>query len=411
MPFTRFIHYCYMMRQIINHFTDDDLYKFTMCCAVIDNYPRAWVKYEFNDRDNTVYPKGFADLVMEQVGYLEKLTITDEEIAFMRRKCYYLPDWFYIYLRGFRFSRKWVHARQDEDGHLHIEFEGVWAEAILLEVKMLAIVSELYYIVRGEEDRFDYDAYYPKSYHKAERLLAAGCTYSDFGTRRRASFQAEDTVVRAMKDCQEARDWKGRFVGTSNVYLAMKYDLTPVGTMAHEFIAAIGGMYGPQMANHIAMNAWRHTFNGALGTFLYDTFGWNIFSLNFSEDFANLFKGLRVDSGDNMEQLQKICTKYRSLGIDSKSKQVIFSNALDTDRAIALQQEAEKYVQPSFGIGTHFTNDFDGIRPMNIVIKLVAAKITESWPFYNDTCKISEDIGKHTGNPEVIRRFMEALHL
>jgi len=400
-----------MMRQIINHFTDDDLYKFTMCCAVIDNYPRAWVKYEFNDRDNTVYPKGFADLVMEQVGYLEKLTITDEEIAFMRRKCYYLPDWFYIYLRGFRFSRKWVHARQDEDGHLHIEFEGVWAETILLEVKMLAIVSELYYIVCGEEDRFDYDAYYPKSYHKAERLLAAGCTYSDFGTRRRASFQAEDTVVRAMKDCQEARDWKGRFVGTSNVYLAMKYDLTPVGTMAHEFIAAIGGMYGPQMANHIAMNAWRHTFNGALGTFLYDTFGWNIFSLNFSEDFANLFKGLRVDSGDNMEQLQKICTKYRSLGIDSQSKQVIFSNALDTDRAIALQQEAEKYVQPSFGIGTHFTNDFDGIRPMNIVIKLVAAKITESWPFYNDTCKISEDAGKHTGNPKVIRRFMEALHL
>ena len=399
------------MRQIINHFTDDDLYKFTMCCAVIDNYPRAWVKYEFNDRDNTVYPKGFSDLVMEQVGYLEKLTITDEEIAFMRRKCYYLPDWFYIYLRGFRFSRKWVHARQDEDGHLHIEFEGVWAETILLEVKMLAIVSELYYIVCGEEDRFDYDAYYPKSYHKAERLLAAGCTYSDFGTRRRASFQAEDTVVRAMKDCQEARDWKGRFVGTSNVYLAMKYDLTPVGTMAHEFIAAIGGMYGPQMANHIAMNAWRHTFNGALGTFLYDTFGWNIFSLNFSEDFANLFKGLRVDSGDNMEQLQKICTKYRSLGIDSQSKQVIFSNALDTDRAIALQQEAEKYVQPSFGIGTHFTNDFDGIRPMNIVIKLVAAKITESWPFYNDTCKISEDAGKHTGNPKVIRRFMEALHL
>lgn len=399
------------MRQIINHFTDDDLYKFTMCCAVIDNYPRAWVKYEFNDRDNTVYPKGFADLVMEQVRYLEELTITDEEIAFMRRKCYYLPDWFYIYLRGFRFSRKWVHVWQDEDGHLHIEFEGVWAETILLEVKVLAIVSELYYIVCNEKDKFDYDAYYHKTYHKAERLLEAGCTYSDFGTRRRASFQAEDTVVRAMKDCQEARDWKGRFVGTSNVYLAMKYDLTPVGTMAHEFIAAIGGMYGPQMANHIAMNAWRHTFNGALGTYLYDTFGWNIFSLNFSEDFANLFKGLRVDSGDNMEQLNRICAKYRSLGIDSKTKQVIFSNALDTDRAIALQHEAEKYVQPSFGIGTHFTNDFDGIRPMNIVIKLVAAKITESWPFYNDTCKISEDNGKHTGDPQVIRRFMEALHL
>ena len=410
------------MRQIINHFTDDDLYKFSMCCAVIDNYPRAQVKYMFNGRDNLVYPEGFADLVMEQVGYLENLVITDEEIEFMKRKCYYLPDWFYIYLRGFRFKKEWVKAWQDDERHLHIEFEGQWAETILLEVKVLAIVSELYYIVTGQDATFDYDAYYTKAYNKAERLIAAGCKFSDFGTRRRASFKAEDTIVRAMKAAGEDFEQShsvspepagkaGRFVGTSNIYLAMKYDLIPIGTMAHEFIAAIGGMYGPQMANHIAMNAWRHTFNGALGTFLYDTFGWSIFSLNFSEDFANLFKGLRIDSGDNIDQLKKICAKYESLGINPKTKQVIFSNALDTDTAIELQRIAEKYVQPSFGIGTHFTNDFDGIRPMNIVIKLVAVKITESWPFYNDTCKISEDDGKHTGKPEVIKRFMDAIHL
>ncbi len=402
------------MRQIISHFTDDDLYKFSMCCAVIDNYPRAQVKYQFADRDDLVYPDGFSDLVMEQIGYLENLVITDEEIAFMKRRCYYLPDWFYIYLRGFRFNRKWVKAWQDDEGHLHIAFEGVWAETILLEVKVLAIVSELYYIVTGQDKNFDYDAYYKKTYHKAERLLSAGCIFSDFGTRRRASFKAEDTIVRAMVDCQKNRvnrmSRNGQFIGTSNVYLAMKYDVTPVGTMAHEFVAAIGGMYGPQMANHIAMNAWRHTFNGALGTYLYDTFGWNIFALNFSEDFANLFKGLRVDSGDNVDQMMRICAKYESLGINPKTKQVIFSNALDTDRVIALQHEAEKYVQPSFGIGTHFTNDFDGVRPMNIVIKLVAVKITESWPFYNDTCKISEDDGKHTGKPEVIQRFMQAIH-
>ena len=191
----------------------------------------------------------------------------------------------------------------------------------------------------------------------------------------------------------------------------MKHDVLPVGTMAHEFICAIGGMYGPQMANHIAMNLWRNTFRGALGTYLYDSFGWDIFSLNFSEDFANLFKGLRVDSGDNYGELMKIVEKYRSLGIDPRTKQVIFSNALDTAAAIEIQQYARQYCQPSFGIGTHFTNDFDGVKPMNIVIKLIAAKITESWTFYNDTCKISEDEGKHTGNPEVVRRFMEALHL
>ena len=218
-------------------------------------------------------------------------------------------------------------------------------------------------------------------------------------------------MVRAMKDCYNSKSWKGRFVGASNVYLAMKHALIPVGTMAHEFICAIGGMYGPQMANHIAMDSWRNTFRGALGTFLYDSFGWDIFSLNFSEDFANLFKGLRVDSGENHEQLQKIVAKYKSFGIDPLTKQVVFSNALDTDSAIEIHQYASKYCQPSFGIGTHFTNDFEGIKPMNIVIKLMAVKITESWSFYNDTCKISEDKGKYTGKPEVISRVMEALNL
>lgn len=397
------------MRQIITHFTDDDLYKFTMCCAVIDNFPRAQVKYSFTDREDTVYPEGFARELAAQIKALDSVTITDDEIDFMRRRCTYIPGWFYNYLKGYRFNHRWVDVRQDSEGHLEIDIEGSWAETILLEVKILAIVSELYYIMTGQCGAFDYGRYYHKSYRKAERLLEAGCVYSDFGTRRRASFEAEDTVVRAMKDCEASHKWPGRFVGTSNVYLAMKHDVLPVGTMAHEFICAIGGMYGPQMANNIAMNLWRNTFRGALGTFLYDSFGWKIFSLNFSEDFANLFKGLRVDSGDNYEQLMRIVDKYRSLGIDPKTKQVIFSNALDVDSAIEIQKYAVEYCQPSFGIGTHFTNDFDGVKPMNIVIKLIAAKITESWDFYNDTCKLSEDTGKHTGRPDVVRRFMDAL--
>ena len=399
------------MKQIITHFTDDDLYKFTMCCAVIDNFPRAQVKYTFTDRDDTVYPEGFAQKLTAQIAALESVVITEEESDFMRRRCNYIPGWFYTYLKGYRFNSRCVKAWQGGEGHLHVDIEGSWADTILFEVKILAIISELYYILTGQDRCFDYEAYYEKSYGKGRRLLEAGCIYSDFGTRRRASFEAEDTVVRAMKDAARSGEWEGRFVGTSNVYLAMKHDVLPVGTMAHEFICAIGGMYGPQMANHIAMDLWRNTFRGALGTYLYDSFGWDIFSLNFSEDFANLFKGLRVDSGDNYGELMKIVEKYRSLGIDPRTKQVIFSNALDTAAAIEIQQYAKEYCQPSFGIGTHFTNDFDGVKPMNIVIKLIAAKITESWSFYNDTCKISEDEGKHTGNPEVVRRFMEALHL
>lgn len=399
------------MRQIIQHFTDDDLYKFTMCCAVIENFPRTQVKYRFNDRDNTVYPDGFAEELRKQILMLESLVITDREIDFMRRKCPYIPTWFYSYLKGFRYDSRWVRIAQDSTGHLQIEFEGCWSDTILLEVKVLAIVSELYYIMTGQDVSFDYDSYYAKSHEKARRMIEAGCVFSDFGTRRRASFQAQDTAVRAMKECQDTMGGPGRFFGTSNVYLAMKYDLVPVGTMAHELICAVAGMFGPQMANHIAMATWANTYRGALGTFLYDTYGWRIFSLNFSEDFANMFKGLRVDSGDNFAELDRIVDKYRSLKIDPKSKQVVFSNALNVDKAIAIQEYAREKCLPSFGIGTHFTNDFDGVKPMNIVIKLIAVKITESWPFYCSTCKLSEEPGKYSGDKATVDLFLEILHL
>jgi len=270
------------MRQIINHFTDDDLYKFTMCVAVIQNFPRTQVRYRFTDRDNTVYPPGFAEELMHQIELLEAVTITDEEIDFMRRRCNYIPAWFLSYLRGFRYDRRWVRAEQDAEGHLSVEFEGCWADTILLEVKVLAIISELYYIMTGQEALLDYDACAERTRVKSERLIKAGCMFSDFGTRRRASFHTQDLVVRTLKETDMALGGPGRFVGTSNLYLAMKYDLTPIGTMAHEFVCAIAGMYGPQMSNHIAMQKWSATYRGALGTFLYDTYGWRIFSLNFS---------------------------------------------------------------------------------------------------------------------------------
>ncbi|MDE6325872.1 MAG: nicotinate phosphoribosyltransferase [Duncaniella sp.] len=399
------------MRQIITRFTDDDLYKFTMCCAVIDNYPRAQVKYRFTDRSDTVYPDGFADELRRQVESLESVVITAEEVDFMKRRCPYIPFWFYDFLRGYRYDSRRVKVSQDGEGHLSVEFEGAWTDTILLEVKVLAIISELYYIMTGQTSKLDLEMCRERSVMKARRLIDAGCFFSDFGTRRRASFETQDTVVGAMASYSRRNPGPGRFTGTSNVYLAMKHNLTPIGTMAHEIVCAIAGMFGPQMANYIAMRNWAATYRGALGTFLYDTYGWDIFSLNFSEDYANMFKGLRVDSGDNREQLDKIVAKYRSLGIDPRSKQVVFSNALDTDRAIAIQRYASQVCRPSFGIGTHFTNDFEGVKPMNIVIKLVAVKITESWTFYNDTCKLSEDNGKHTGDPAVVKRFMEAIHM
>ena len=116
-----------------------------------------------------------------------------------------MPEWFFTYLRGFRFSSDWVKVWQSSEGHLHIEFEGLWADTILLEVKVLAIISELFYVFNEQAEEFDYQLLYDKTYHKAERLLEAGCVFSDFGTRRRASLKAEEIAVRAMKDCYESK--------------------------------------------------------------------------------------------------------------------------------------------------------------------------------------------------------------
>ena len=400
------------MKPIITHFTDDDLYKFSMCCAIINCYPRAMVRYKFVDRNNTVYPKGFDELLREQVKYLEDLRFTDEEQAFMERKCYYMPRWFFTYLKGFRYNADWVHVEQDEEGHLSVEFEGYWHQTVLLEVKVLAIISELFHIVNGDIDKVNYDDYYELTYKKAVRMLEGGLKVADFGCRRRLSHDAEDAAVRAFIAASKEVKGPGIFTGTSTVWFAMKYDVQPIGTMAHEFVSSIAGMYGPQEANHIAMDMWQKTFIGSLGIFLYDTYGFKAFSDNFSEHFARVFAGLRVDSGDNLEQLEKICAKYKEFSIDPATKQVVFSNALDTDRAIALHKAVNGRVQDSYGIGTHITCDFGhlGIQPMNIVIKLVASKITERRD-WNDTCKMSEDKGKYTGKPETFEMYKKLLHM
>lgn len=399
------------MEPIITHFTDTDLYKLTMCCAILNCFPRAMVKYQFVDRNNTVYPKGFADEVRCQVKNLEDLRFTREEEEFMTRKCYYLPTWFYTYLRGFRYDSRWVDISQDAEGHLHVTFEGYWHQTVLLEVQILAIISQLHHTITGNLQKVDMKEYYDLTYRKATRMLEGGLVVTDFGLRRRLSFDAEDVAVKAFIDASKQVS-TGKFVGTSNVYLAMKHDVTPIGTMAHEWIAGIAGMFGPQEANNIAMDMWQKTYIGSLGIFLYDTFGFKAFADNFSEHFARVFAGLRIDSGDELEQVQKIQQKYKELGVDYRTKQIIFSNALDTDRALAIHDRVKDRCIDSYGIGTHITCDTYGwgFSPMNIVIKLVAIKITEKRDF-NDTCKMSEDLGKYTGKPETVALFKKLLHI
>ena len=225
------------MRQIINHFTDNDLYTFTCQYYILEQYPRAEVEYSFIDRNGTVYPKGFDALLQEQVNYMAGVVITDEEVNYMKVRCPWLPLWFFTYLRGYRFKPSEVKISQDAEGHLDIKVAGKWFSTIMWEMPLLSCVSELMHTINGDFERYDAALEERRAREKSERIFGAGLVLGDMGTRRRLSFAHQEMVVRTMAEVYRRGGWSGKFTGTSNVWLAMKNDLPCLGTMSHQLIS------------------------------------------------------------------------------------------------------------------------------------------------------------------------------
>ena len=397
------------MKRIINHLTDNDAYTFSCQYYILQTYPRAEVEYTFFDRSHTRYPEGFAALLQEQVNYMPSVVITDEEISFMQRKMYYLPLWYFTFLRGYRFNPAEVTISQDEEGYLSITVRGKWYSTIMWEMVLLPCISELMHHLRGDFDHYDAAAEQARTHAKAVRAMKEGLFISDFGTRRRFSFEHQDMVVRTFKEVAHQGGytdengqfvkWTGAFPGTSNVYLAMKYDLTPIGTMSHQLISFEENVSGVFECNFNVMRKFSDVFDGDNGIYLYDCFGDKVFFNNLSKCMAMMYKGLRVDSGNEEEQLELIIAKYESLGIDAASKQVVYSNALNIDRAVELHRYTAGRMQDSYGIGTHLTCDIQNVKAMNIVVKLTRMRITELREWH-DCVKLSCDKGKTLGNPD-----------
>ena len=342
---------------------------------------------------------------------MENIALSDEESAYMHRKCYYFPSWFYTFLRGYRFNADEVSVEQDAEGHLHITIEGLLWKTIFWEVPILAIVSELKHILDGDMACYDAAREYDKSLEKARRLIEHGLLFAEFGTRRRFAFEHQDMIIRSLIAAKHAfAQEKGSFVGTSNVYFAMKYDLTPIGTMSHQLISFCGAIFGYKEANFLAMRYWQEAFDSDLGTFLYDTYGWNAFQENFSKKYAKLFDGLRVDSGDNLGAVDKIVKKYTQLNIDPMTKTLTFSNGLTVDEAIDIHRYCEGKIRSNYGIGTFLTSDITDVEPMNIVIKLTAAKLTEKKD-WQKAIKLSDDQGKYTGDPDEVEIAKRTLNI
>ena len=387
------------MKQLINHLTDNDLYTFTCQYYVMRQYPRAEVEYTFIDRNGTKYPKGFAELLQEQVNYMANVTISDEELDYMKEKCYWLPLWYFTFLRGYRFRPREVKISQDEEGYLSISVCGKWFSTIMWEMPLLSCISELMHTLNGDLDRYDPVLEEKRAREKSEQIFGGGLVLGDMGTRRRLSFDHQDMVVRVMAEVYNSRKWPGKFTGTSNVWLAMKYNLPCLGTMSHQLISFEEIVSGVFECNFNVMKKFSDVFDGDNGIYLYDCFGDKVFFNNLSKRMAMMYKGLRVDSGNEEEQTELIIDKYRQLGIDPATKQVVYSNGLNIDRAIEIHKYVNGRVQDSYGVGTFLTCDVTGCNPSNIVIKLTRGRITELREWH-DCIKLSCDKGKTLGNSE-----------
>lgn len=373
---------------IIRSLLDTDLYKFTMLQVVLHQFPQAHGVYEFRCRNNdqTVYP--LAEIKAELEHELDKLCqlqFTQDELAYLRTLRFIKSD-FVDYLELFQLKRRFVSVSTDEQNRLNIRIEGPMIQAMFFEIYILAMVNELYFrrletadVLDEGERRLQAKAELLQQYAAQQQPNDPPFLISDFGTRRRYNLNWQEHVVRTLAQAapQIVR-------GTSNVYLAQKLNLTPIGTMAHEFLQAFQALnVRLRDFQKAAFEAWVHEYRGDLGIALTDVVGMDAFLRDFDLYFAKLFDGLRHDSGDPYLWGDKAYAHYKKLKIDSRTKMLTFSDGLNLEKAWDLHQYFKSRFQTSFGVGTNLTNDM-GHTPLNIVLKLVecngqsVAKLSDS---------------------------------
>jgi nicotinate phosphoribosyltransferase len=354
--------------------------------AIQKLYPNTVVRYQFFNRGESLFPEGFAEALRKEVNSMSSLYLTRSEKQYITKRCYFFDPVFIDFLEGYRFDPSEVHIEQN-GGELKVYVEGYWYRTVLWEVVLMAIISELYFKMKGiiPEDIID------RTRDKAEFLKNIKADYSDFGTRRRFSFDTQDKVVEILKNY--SGDY---FKGTSNVYFAMKHDTLPIGTHPHEWFMYHGAKYGYRMANAKALDAWVDVYQGSLGLALTDTYTTESFFESFSLKHAKLFDGVRWDSGDPIEFTDMTIEFYKKKRIDPISKTVVYSDSLNVEKVKEIKDYVNGRIHDTYGIGTFFTNDV-GTTPLNIVIKLTKVKAHPE-DEYLDAIKLSDVKGKNTGD-------------
>ncbi len=371
---------------VVRSLLENDLYKFTMWQALLHSHPSAQAEYAFFCRNSTVYPLAeLKDEVDAELDRLCTLSFAPDELDYLRSLRFMKSD-FVDFLSVFRFQRRFIETRVEGD-KLRVVARGPLVHVMAFEIFVLYIVNELYFrrlptetsVMVTARDRLAAKVEFVKS--EAENLCSASepFVFFDFGLRRRYSGAWHEEVVRTL-----AKELPDHFRGTSNVLFAMNLGLTPIGTMAHEYLQAYQA-FGFRLRDFqkAALEGWVQEYRGDLGVALTDVVGMDAFLADFDLYFAKLFDGLRHDSGDPVEWAEKALAHYEKLHIDPMTKRLVFSDGLDLPRAVALYKRFRGRVPTAYGIGTDLSSDTPH-KALNVVMKIMScngqpvAKLSDS---------------------------------
>ncbi|MCC7006843.1 MAG: nicotinate phosphoribosyltransferase [Ottowia sp.] len=351
---------------IIASLLDTDLYKFTMMQVVLHHFPGAQVQYQFQCRNQGIDLHPYLEEIQTEIDHLCTHHFREEELAYLRTLRFLKSD-FVDFLGLFRLNKKYITLTPAAAGALDIKVTGPWLHTILFEIPVLAIVNEVYF------RRTQIQPNYTEGRKRLQEKMAllqhapqlAECKIADYGTRRRFSREWHHEVLITLQNTLE-----GQLAGTSNVLKAMQLNITPLGTMAHEYVQACQAL-GPRLRDSqiFALEVWAKEYRGDLGIALSDTYGFQAFLRDFDLYFCKLFDGVRHDSGDPIIWGEQMLAHYQKNRIDPITKTLIFSDGLDFPRIKQLFERFSGRCKLAFGIGTNLTNDL-GYTPLQIVMKM-----------------------------------------
>lgn len=376
------------LERIINSLLETDMYKFSMGQAIYHQFSDYKTTWTFKCRNEDVFfTEEMVEEIKEQIKAYCQIQFTEEELEYLENITW-IKGSYVDFLRLWKPRYEDFVISTDAKCGLSIEAFGTWVNTSLYEIPVLAIINEVFF--RMQYNYQDLLLSFKEKMNEKIAKLESGeyniGPFSEFGIRRRLSAEAQELVV---KELVKGKYPGSTFVGTSNVYLAKKLNITPVGTMAHEWIMCVGQgnkKHNPAYSNWYALDAWVKEYGVLNGTALTDTITTDCFLKDFRLTYSTLFSGVRHDSNDPFIWGETMISHYKSLGIDPHTKTLLFSDSLNFDKANEIYSYFKDKCKVAFGIGTYLSND-TCVKPLNIVMKTTKCNGT-------DVAKISDTIGK-----------------